>query len=73
MQPLAGLHDAGGDQLFFDDLTQDGALRNETTALGILLAGRGRFAVVLLTTPKGVFALRVDADGVAKPATIARM
>ena len=69
----ANLGVAGGDRLLFDDLIHDGAVKNDTTALGILLAGRGTFAVVLLTTPKGVYALRVDADGVAKPAKIVRM
>jgi len=60
----------GGDQVLFDDLIKDGKVQEESTLLGMLLAGRGTFAVVLATTPKGVYALRFDADGSPKPATI---
>ena len=60
----------GADHVLFDDLVKDGRVQNESTLLGMLLAGRGTFAVVLATTPKGVYALRFDADGAAKPATI---
>ena len=47
-------------------------MQKDSTLLGILLAGRGTFAVVLLTTPKGVYALRFDADGRPKPAVLSR-
>ncbi|MBW2456812.1 MAG: hypothetical protein JRI68_20005 [Deltaproteobacteria bacterium] len=61
-----------GDQLLFDDLVRDGAVQKDSTVLGILLAGRGPFAIVLLTTPGGVYALRVDATGKVAPVTIQR-
>jgi len=61
-----------GDQLLFDDLVRDGKVQKDSTVLGILLAGRGRFAIVLLTTPGGVYALRVDDTGKVAPVTIQR-
>ncbi len=61
-----------GDQLLFDDLVRDGTVQKDSTVLGILLAGRGSFAIVLLTTPGGVYALRVDATGKVAPVTIQR-
>jgi hypothetical protein len=62
----------GQDRLLFDDLIQDGQVRQDGTVLGMRLAGRGRFAVLLLSTPKGVYALRFDADGKPTPANIKR-
>ncbi len=66
------LADKGGHQLLFDDLVRDGAVQKTSTVLGLLLAGRGRFAVVLLTTPGGVYALRIDGEGKVTPAAIQR-
>ncbi|MCA9621634.1 MAG: hypothetical protein KC731_21575 [Myxococcales bacterium] len=60
----------GTDMVLFDDLVKDGAVQEESTVLGMMLGGRGDFAVVLLTTPKGVYALRFGADGKPQPATI---
>ncbi len=62
----------GTDRTLFDDLVSGGQVQTDSTILGLRLAGRGDFAVVLMTTPKGVYALRFDADGKPKPATIAR-
>jgi len=62
----------GTDRTLFDDLVLDGKVQADSTILGLKLAGRGDFAVVLMTTPKGVYALRFDADGKPKPATIKR-
>jgi len=62
----------GADQLLFDDLIRDGEVQKDSSVLGMLLAGRGRYAVTLLTTPKGVYALRFDASGKPKPANIRR-
>jgi hypothetical protein len=49
---------------------KDGAVHGDSTVLGMVLLGRGRFAVLLLTTPKGVYALRFGSDGKPVPATI---
>lgn len=62
----------GTDRILFDDLVQDGQLQQDSTVLGLKLAGRGNFAVVLMTTPKGVYALRFGPDGSAVPADISR-
>jgi hypothetical protein len=62
----------GGDAVLFDDHVQDGKVVKDSTVLGLLLAGRGRYAVVLLTTPKGVYALRFDDAGKPTPASIQR-
>lgn len=62
----------GGDALLFDDHVKGGAVVADSTLLGLLLAGRGRYAVVLLTTPNGVYALRFDENGQPKPANIRR-
>jgi hypothetical protein len=61
---------AGQDRLLFDDLVKDNAVQKDSTVLGMMLLGRGRFAVALMTTPKGVYALRFGADGKPTPATI---
>jgi hypothetical protein len=66
------LGDVGTDLPLFDDLVKDGKVQTDSTLLGLLLGGRGRYAIALLTTPKGVYALRFDADGRPKPATITR-
>ncbi len=66
------LGDPGTDLLLFDDMIKDGALQKESTLLGMLLASRGSYAIALMTTPKGVYALRFDSDGVPKPAQIKR-
>jgi hypothetical protein len=66
------LGDVGADKILFDDLIKDGKVQTDSTLLGLLLGGRGRYAVALMTTPKGVYALRFDADGKPTPATIMR-
>jgi hypothetical protein len=63
----------GQDRVLFDDLVRDGAVQQDSTVLGMLLLGRGRFAVVLMTTPKGVYALRFGPDGKPAPATIEQL
>ncbi len=62
---------AGGEyQLLYDDHVKDGAVVAESTRVGSKLYGRGRFAVLMLSTPAGLFALYVDAGGKAWPAKI---
>ncbi|MBI4700103.1 MAG: hypothetical protein HY744_02875 [Deltaproteobacteria bacterium] len=60
------------DRVLFDDLVQDGAVRQQSAVQGVLLAGRGGFAVLLVATPGGVYALRFDAEGRAAAAKIGR-
>jgi hypothetical protein len=60
----------GTDKTLFDDLVKDGQVQGDSTLLGLKLGGRGSFAVLLMTTPKGVHALRFGPDGVPKPASI---
>jgi hypothetical protein len=62
----------GTDRLLIDDMVKGGELTSESTVLGILLLSRGRFAVALVTTPAGVYAIRFDERGEPKPATIQR-
>jgi hypothetical protein len=66
------LGDVGTDLVLFDDLIRGGQLQQNSTLLGLLLAGRSTYAVSLLTTPNGVYAIRFDADGIPKPAKISR-
>ena len=62
----------GQDRLLLDDLVKDGKVEQDSTVLGMRLAGRGRFAVLLLSTPAGVYAMRFDADGKPTPANLKR-
>jgi hypothetical protein len=49
---------------------RDKAVGQDSTVLGMRLAGRGRFAVLLLSTPKGIYAVRFDTEGKATPASL---
>jgi hypothetical protein len=64
------LADEGRDRLLFDDLVRGGAVQSDSVVLGMRLLGRGRYAVLLLTTPTGLYALRFDAQGKPRPANI---
>jgi hypothetical protein len=66
------LADKGGDRLLLDDMVRGGDLASDSTVLGILLLSRGRFAVALVTTPAGVYAIRFDERGEPKGANIQR-
>jgi hypothetical protein len=70
-----GVRFAHGETLLkpvFDDRVRDGAVVKESTVLGALLGARARFAVLLMTTPKGVYALRFEKDGQAAPARLTK-
>jgi len=56
--------------ILFDDQIRDGAVGEDVTVSGIRLLTRGRFAVLLVSTSKGLFAFRFDADGKPTPVTI---
>ncbi|MEM1033336.1 MAG: hypothetical protein AAGN82_23585 [Myxococcota bacterium] len=62
----------GADRTVFDDLVRGGSVTSNSTVLDMKLVGRGTFAVLLLTTPEGVYALRFGREGSPTPATIAR-
>ncbi|HHH12226.1 MAG TPA: hypothetical protein ENK23_09180 [Sorangium sp.] len=62
----------GADALLVDDLVYDGKVQPNTGILGMVLAGRGRYAVVLLSTRNGLYALRFNSDGKPTPAVIKR-
>lgn len=63
---------AGQDALLLDDLVKGGAIVADSTVLGMALAGRGRFAVLLVSTAAGVYAIRFDETGVPAPAKLTR-
>ncbi|MBW2527984.1 MAG: hypothetical protein JRI23_27635 [Deltaproteobacteria bacterium] len=64
------LADKHQDRILFDDLVRDGAVQKDSVVLGMHLLGRGRFAVLLLSTPAGLYAIRFDAKGQPSPAKI---
>jgi hypothetical protein len=64
------LADKGQDRVLFDDLVRDGVVGKDSVILGMHLLGRGRFAVLLLSTPAGLYAVRFDAKGQPSPAKI---
>lgn len=64
------LADKGQDRLLFDDLIRGRAVQSDSVVLGMRLLGRGRFAVLLLSTPAGLYALRFDAQGKPTAASI---
>lgn len=66
------LADKHQDRILFDDLVRDGAVQKDSVILGMHLLGRGRFAVLLLSTPAGLYAIRFDDQGRPSPAKIAR-
>jgi hypothetical protein len=67
------LANKGQDRLLFDDLVRNGAVGKDSVVLGMHLLGRGRFAVLLLSTPAGLYALRFDAQGQPSPAKITHL
>jgi hypothetical protein len=56
--------------LLFDDRIKDAAVQAESTLIGSKLYARGRFAVLMMSTPAGMFALWFDANGKPWPAKI---
>lgn len=64
------LDQVGGDQLLFDDHVKDHAVVKASTVNGIKLFSRGDFAVLLVSTPAGMYAFRVSSDGAPKPISI---
>ncbi len=60
------------DILVFDDLVKDGQSQKLSTLFGLRLLSREGFALLILSTLDGVFALRVDADGKVTPVPATR-
>lgn len=60
------------DILVFDDLVKDGRLQKLSTLFDLRLFAREGFALLLLSTVSGVFAVRVEADGRLSPVPAAR-
>ena len=54
------------DVIVFDDLMNDGAVSGSSTLLDMRLVTAERFAVLLLSTTKGMHAIRITPDGTAK-------
>ena len=55
------------DVIVYDDLVQGGSVRAQTTLSDMRLLPGDGFALLLLATPNGLFALRVGADGKVEP------
>jgi hypothetical protein len=64
------LDERGKDALLFDDHVRAGTYQLQSTLLGMHLYTRGRFAVLAMSTPAGVYALYFDAHGKPWPARI---
>ena len=50
----------------FDDHVRDGSVTAEGTLLGFRLFSREHFALLLVSTVTGLYALRIDPDGMVK-------
>ncbi len=55
------------DTVLFDDLVQDQKLQKLSTLVEMKLLSRGKLALLLLSTPSGVHAVRIDASGKPSP------
>jgi len=55
------------DIIVFDDLMKQGAVQKTSTLSDARLFTRERFAVLLLSTSSGTFALRIDPEGKTTP------
>ncbi len=60
------------DTVLFDDHTEGGKKTLDTTLLGFKLYSRQDFAVLLVSSMKGVHAFRIDAAGAVKPFELAK-
>ncbi len=60
------------DVILFDDLISGGAVTQKGTVLDMRLLPAGNFAVLLLSTAKGIHVLRIGADGKVGPIDIER-
>ncbi len=58
------------DQLVYDDLFKDGQVQKLSTLFDLRLFSRDGFAILLLSTVSGVYAVRIDAGGMTTPVNV---
>lgn len=58
------------DRIIYDDLVKDGQVQKLSTLFDLRLFSRDGFAILLLSTVSGVYALRIDAGGMATPVEV---
>lgn len=56
--------------VLFDDLTKDGQVQKLSTLFDLRLFSRDGFAILLLSTVSGVYAVRIDAEGMTTPVDV---
>ena len=64
------LAERGKDKLLFDDRVSGGAFQPQSSVLGMHLYTRGKFAVLIMSTPAGIAALYFDQHGKPWPAKV---
>jgi hypothetical protein len=62
--------EAAKDTVLFDDLVKDGQVQKLSTLFGLRLFSRDGYAILLLSTVSGVYAIRIDAGGLTTPVEV---
>ena len=58
------------ESVLYDDLIKDGQVQKLSTLFDLRLFSRDGFAILLLSTVSGVYAVRLDAQGMVTPVEI---
>jgi len=58
------------ESVLFDDLLKDGQVQKLSTLFDLRLFSRDGFAILLLSTVSGVYAIRIDAEGMVTPVEV---
>lgn len=65
-----GEFERAADIVLFDDLVKDGQVQKLSTLFDLRLFSRDGFAILLLSTVSGVYAIRIDAEGMTTPVEV---
>jgi hypothetical protein len=65
-----GEFERAADTILFDDLVKDGQVQKLSTLFDLRLFSRDGFAILLLSTVSGVYAIRIDAEGMTTPVEV---